>query len=278
LQRKNIHKRHLLWVKLFGICLFFHIIFLWWIFCIYRDNSYVLSLSVHKNFDYSAPIMFVPYFAKASKGKPLDVQTTTKKTTQHNKPKTAHTPSPSKPTEPSLAKATKGTSIDVKKTTTIAAVNTPSPKKVPDIKKVEAAKPVITPIKEPVKEIAKNEIKKECPRENNIAKALDIEQKITPVIPENAQVSDNYRHVEALRMQAQLQKEIVQTWKPPIGVSPDCSCDVSFFVTTTGTLNHIKMVQPSGVMMFDISARQALCATKMPHWTYGKTITITFKQ
>ncbi|HLJ31662.1 MAG TPA: TonB C-terminal domain-containing protein [Candidatus Babeliales bacterium] len=262
LQRKNIHKRHLLWVKLFGICLFFHIIFLWWIFCIYRDNSYVLSLSVHKNFDYSAPIMFVPLHSSSAAKTAKDTVIITPKKQIIPIPKAAHTPSKS----------------EVKKPTTVAAVNTPSPKKVPDIKKVEAAKPVIAPIKEPVKEIAKNEIKKECPTENNIAKALDIEQKITPVIPENAQVSDNYRHVEALRMQAQLQKEIVQTWKPPIGVSPDCSCDVSFFVTTTGTLNHIKMVQPSGVMMFDISARQALCATKMPHWTYGKTITITFKQ
>lgn len=255
LQRKNIHKRHLLWVKLFGICLFFHIIFLWWIFCIYRDNSYVLSLSVHKNFDYSAPVVFVPFGTQ-----------------------TKATVAPKKPIIPAQKISITPSKTEVKKPTTVATVNTSSPKKVPDLKTVEPAKPVIAPIKEPVKEIAKNEIKKESATENNVAKALDIEQKITPVIPENAQVSDNYRQVEALRMQAQLQKEIVQTWKPPIGVSPDCSCDVSFFVTTTGTLNHIKMVKPSGVMMFDISARQALCATKMPHWTYGKTLTITFKQ
>jgi outer membrane biosynthesis protein TonB len=207
---------------------------------------------------------------------PFGTQTTTmvapKKqiTLQNNKPKTAHTPSPSKP--------------EVTRNTTVAAVNTPSPKNT-DLKKVEAVAKI-----EPVKEIAKNEIKKENTpaksvdniqqkkTQDNLAKALDIEQKIMSVIPENAQISHNYREVEALRMQAQLQKEIVQTWKPPIGVSPDCSCDVSFFVTATGTLNHIKMVKPSGVMMFDISARQALCATKMPHWTYGKTLTITFKQ
>lgn len=271
LQRKNIHKRHLLWVKLFGICLFFHILFLWWIFCIYRDNSYVLSLSVHKKLDYSAPVVFVPLgtqttssFAKATKDK-ATVAPKKQITSQNNKSKVTPTPSLSKP--------------EVKKTTTVAAA---------PVKKIDNPKPTlntslaVADVKkiEPLQETVKQEKKPETTEQKKIEQSQDIKtnEHTAPVIPENAQVSHNYREVEALRMQAQLQKEIVQTWKPPIGVSPDCSCDVSFFVTTTGALNHIKMVKPSGVMMFDISARQALCATKMPHWTYGKTLTITFKQ
>src|SRR5207302_6458741 len=107
---------------------------------------------------------------------------------------------------------------------------------------------------------------------------LDIQQAITPVIPENAHVSHNYREVEALRRGAQLQKELVQKWKPPIGVSPDCMCEVSFFVNTSGTIEDLKMVKSSGVMMYDISARQALFAMKMPQWTYGKPLIISFKQ
>src|SRR5205085_11520818 len=36
-------------------------------------------------------------------------------------------------------------------------------------------------------------------------------------IPENAQISNNYKEVEALRRNALLQKELVNNWKPPVG-------------------------------------------------------------
>lgn len=91
-------------------------------------------------------------------------------------------------------------------------------------------------------------------------------------------MSHNYREVEALRRGAQLQKELVQKWKPPIGVSPECMCEISFFVTTAGKIEDLKMVKSSGVMMYDISARQALFAMAMPQWTYGKPLIISFKQ
>src|SRR4029079_10513796 len=42
-----------------------------------------------------------------------------------------------------------------------------------------------------------------------------------------ALVSNNYREVEALRRGAQLQKELVQKWHPPLGISADCTCDIS---------------------------------------------------
>jgi len=131
----------------------------------------------------------------------------------------------------------------------------------------------------------------------SLAKALNIEAAIIPVqqeaiqtdahaqpetpqaeVPGNAIVSNNYREVEALRRGAQLQKELVHKWHPPIGVSPDCTCEISFFVNNKGIIENLKMVKSSGVMMFDISARQALFAMKMPQWTYGNPLTISFKQ
>lgn len=279
-QRKNIHKRHLLWAKLFGLCLLFHLIFLFWIFCVYRDNSYILSISINKKLDYSAPIYFVPlgtpYSAKGrvypepveGKGKPA-------RTTQ-NKP--TSTQAPVKKTTP-VIQAKPATVATPKKTTE------PIKKELPktEIKKIEEVKKEI-PIKQ----------KDDKPKEKTpsfdklrtsggdivppVAQAVDTQQTITPVIPENAQISHNYREVEALRRSAQLQKELVQKWKPPIGVSPDCMCEISFFVNSTGAIEDLKMVKSSGVVMYDISARQALFAMKMPQWTYGKPFTISFKQ
>lgn len=129
------------------------------------------------------------------------------------------------------------------------------------------------------------------PVEDQLAKALDIQQPVVPMeqvkevqkphIPpmdNNAHISNNFREVEALRRGAQLQKELVQKWLPPIGVSPNCTCEISFFVNNKGAIENLKMVKSSGVMMFDISARQALFTMKMPQWTYGNPLTITFKQ
>lgn len=277
LQLKNIHKRHLLWAKLFGFCLFLHFIFLFWAFCVYRDNSYMLSLSIDKKLDYSTPIFFVPLGiptvqqpvattktiapkktvpATPPIKNPEKKQATTvaaKPNTQNNspkvepqKPQTVATPAPPKKSEPTKPETQKQ-----------------EVKKPEDIKK-EIAQPKPTPAKPVASAPA-------------IKQALDIEQTITPVIPENAQISHNYREVEALRKQAQLQKEIVQKWQPPIGVSPDCMCEVSFFINATGKIENIKMIKSSGVMMFDISVRQALFAMKMPQWTYGKPFTISFK-
>lgn len=283
-QRKNIHKRHLLWAKLFGLCLLFHLIFLFWIFCVYRDNSYILSISVNKKLDYSAPIYFVPLGTPTTRVKPTQPKKSIPKKTVVAVPKPV---------------VQNKTIVPTKKPTTVAAV---IPKKTTEPIKKELPKTEIKKIEEVKKEIPKIEPKKEEPIKQKddkpqektpsfdklrtsggdivspVAQTLDTQQTITAVIPENAQISHNYREVEALRRNAQLQKELVQKWKPPIGVSPDCMCEVSFFVNSTGAIEDLKMVKSSGVVMYDISARQALFAMKMPQWTHGKPFTISFKQ
>lgn len=231
----------------------------------------MLSLSVNKKLDYSAPIFFVPLGVATTPIKSTPTKITPKKVTT-DKPKLV-APAPAK--------------TDVKKPTTIAAAKKAEPAK------LEPPKQEITQKTEPVKpELPKQEAKKAEPKIEEkkeivkpadikptpIAQALDTNQTIVPIVPENAQISHNYREVEALRKQAQLQKEIVQTWKPPIGVSSDCVCEISFFVTQRGKIENIKIIKSSGVMMFDISVRQALFAMEMPQWTYGKPFTIDFKQ
>jgi TonB C terminal len=260
-QHKNIHKKHLLWAKLFGICFIFHLIFLCWIFCIYHDNSYILSMSVHKNIDYSTPIIFVPC--------PIPPSTPTIKKTSP-----AITTQPKPVTKKAAPQTTiiqqkpvveKTTIIEPKKKTTItdAPKTITQPTKIEPIK-IEQIKQDTTPIIPPTKE----------PKED----AQKTEPAIQKLLPSNAHVSHNYREVEALRCGAQLQKELVQKWKPPIGVSPECMCEISFFVNTKGTIENLKMIKNSGVIMYDISARQALYAMKMPQWTHAKSLIISFKQ
>jgi hypothetical protein len=278
------------------------------------------TITVNKNMDYSAPILFLSSYAKATADAAPLGKTEIKQIQKRSAP------------------AALKTSPQQKQSTTIAA----TPKKVatqPLEKKQEIAKPIekiekvvaavpqkpdvkseVKPLAEPVKpkpvekvvaaapqkpeikaEVKKDEPKKiesaakpepPTPTPSPLAKALDIESNVIPAeniqhapqitpaieIPANAQISNNYREVEALRRHAQLQKELVQKWHPPIGVSPDCSCEISFFVNNKGIIEDIKMVKSSNVTMFDISARQALFSMKMPQWTYGNPLVISFKQ
>ncbi|HLC06957.1 MAG TPA: TonB C-terminal domain-containing protein [Candidatus Babeliales bacterium] len=349
LQRKNIHKKHLLWLKIVGFCLALHLIFLLWIFCVHQDNTYMHTLSINKNVDYSAPIMFVPL------GTPTVTKVAIKQppiTQPYSAPlsyKASSSAKASADKSEDSRKATKGTpavKADVKKT--VITTTTPIPKAIPavkqpttttvatNVKKIEE-KITVVPKTSPVIEkknlaIAKPEPKqpekiaiaqadkkdisfdiplrgtqderkeKESEKKTEakpLAKALDIQQSVVPTqptkeisfdklrmngrghavhVPENARISNNFREVEALRRGAQLQKELVHKWQPPIGVSPECTCEISFFVNKKGIVENLKMVKSSGVIMFDISARQALFSMKMPQWTHGKPLIISFKQ
>ena len=231
------------------------------------------AFSVHKKMDYSIPILFSPAYApsaaksfgghgKATAGAALKEQSKT----------TATIASKVIPSKIAIPKAIeKPIKNESEKATTIAA-----PPKKDMAKKKDIAEPVkkVVPV-----ETIKPVIEKKEPAPA-IAKPTPAGVPIRNVMEDgikNAHISNNYREVEALRRGAQLQKELVQKWQPPVGVSPDCSCDISFFVSKEGTIQNLKMVKSSGIIMFDISARQALCAMKMPQWTYGKPLTINFK-
>ena len=168
-QHKNIHKRHLLWAKLFGICLFFHSLFLFWVFCIYRDNSYMLSISVNKKLDYSAPILFIPLGTPTNnKAKNIALKNPTPQ-------KTAATPTKqaAQKTAPLAAQ---------KKPVTIAA---PTPKKPEEKKPIEKQnKTLEEPPKTQKDAPAPAEIKRTvppCPKTEEIKKEVPkVEQKIEP--------------------------------------------------------------------------------------------------
>lgn len=279
-QHKNIHKRHLLWAKLFGICLFFHLLFLLWIFCGYRDNSYTIAISLNKKLDYSAPILFMPRGIPATHTSPTAIKTTTTKSVPIK-----ITP---KPVQSSFAPLSHKASADLRK----APEKAPTVMAIPSFAKASADKPKKPelPKPAPIPVVKKDESKIESPKQTTqselpkkvpptLATKVDspnILQKAAVVLPENALISNNYREVEALRRHAQLQKEIIQCWKPPIGVSPTCACDISFSVSTTGAVQFVTMTKSSGALMYDISARQALYAMTMPKWTYGKQLIINF--
>jgi len=91
-------------------------------------------------------------------------------------------------------------------------------------------------------------------------------------------VQANYREVEDRRRQVLLQKELAKCWKVPIGVSHDCVCQIRAVVSWDGVVKELDVTKSSGVLMYDVAARSALYTMKMPAWSKGKSLTITFKQ
>lgn len=257
LQHKNIHKRHLLWLKLFSICLFFHSLFLVWLFLLYKDTAYTYLLSVDKKTDYSIAIIFKPV-----------IEHDNKKNTPIRESKKIEDASQKIKNSLSVAKIKQETLVKEEP-------------KLPAKKAIEVV-PKIDEIKETEHPAQRIEEKK--PKLNlNATKEIINQEPVKKEMGnkpnlENAFVHNNYKEVEILRCGAQLQKEIVKQWHPPIGVSSDCLCKVSFVVSNKGNIEEMKIIKPSGTMMFDISVKQAIHTMKMPHWTYGKSLVITFKQ
>jgi TonB family protein len=97
-------------------------------------------------------------------------------------------------------------------------------------------------------------------------------------LPENAQISHDYREVEALRRSAQLQQEVTKRWNPPFGASSECTCQIEVRINAQGKVAELKIIKSSGMLLYDISAKQAVYSLAMPKWTYNKSITLNFKQ
>ena len=76
----------------------------------------------------------------------------------------------------------------------------------------------------------------------------------------------------------QLQRSLSDVWKPPHGVDQECACEIMVQIDWNGTIQDVKIHKSSGVLIYDIAARTALQDAKLPLWTRGRTITVTFKQ
>ena len=284
-QHKNIHKRHLLWAKLFCACLFFHMLFLFWIFCVYHDRSTV-TVSLNTKIDYSAPILYVPLGAAKNPTANPSIHFLKQKTLRTSGKENPSNAQPKNSSPLTLTQSTLRSDrvpVSARPECPVRGVSKGNPK--PEIKptpkpaiktEIKKTEPKPEPIKEipPVAQIT--EPVKPTPPPIQ-AQPLPTAQ-AQPAIPNNATISHDYREVEALRRAAQLQKELIKNWKAPIGVPKDCACEISITVTPNGTIKDLKMVKNSGVLMYDISARQALFSMTMPQWTHGKTITVNFKQ
>jgi hypothetical protein len=147
----------------------------------------------------------------------------------------------------------------------------PEPKKIETSKEVKSeppAQPVQKIVQsEPVPLVEKKEVAELLPEPTILAPCILGEQ-----YAKSATVQDPF-----LIQYALLQEEVSRHWKPPVGMQPSGMCHITAIITNEGTIQTLTIAQSSGILVFDIAARNALFASTWPAWVKGKIVTIVFK-
>ena len=75
---------------------------------------------------------------------------------------------------------------------------------------------------------------------------------------------------DALQLQEEIQREIEQHWKPPVGLGDDVVCQIQAIIGWDGTVHSLHIQQKSGVLAYDMHARSAVLAMKFPEAAWVK--------
>jgi hypothetical protein len=83
---------------------------------------------------------------------------------------------------------------------------------------------------------------------------------------------------EVLAVYRQIQHDVQQLWKPPVGINPDCFCTLLIDIGKEGKVLNAAVQESSGIVPYDIAARLAVSEVEFPQHLQGKQVLITFKQ
>ena len=96
--------------------------------------------------------------------------------------------------------------------------------------------------------------------------------------PDKSVVYIGRHDAQLLKVHEQIVEEIHKHWCPPVGIARDCVCELKVLVNGVGTVTKVNIEKPSGVLVYDISARSAVLAMTIPRWGWGKELMIAFNQ
>lgn len=87
-----------------------------------------------------------------------------------------------------------------------------------------------------------------------------------------------YEQLDSLAVQNKIQQVIQQNFKSPIGIKKDVSCELTVLVGDSGKSKKVTIIRPSGILVYDTSARAMLYKIEFPKEVWNKTITIILGQ
>jgi len=181
----------------------------------------------------------------------------------------------------------------IKPTTTIKKQET---KKVPPKKVAQSQKPVSKPTppkpqlpKPEVKkkpELVKKEVvneppaKKVAPTEKPTSKIAQTEKSIqkevsAPLIPDQIDIPSI--DTNTLLIMEYVINEVQKWWSPIPGLPEDIEVELDFCVGESGIISDVNIIKSSGVLVFDIQARNLFSQAdhQWPRWAWGKTFELS---
>jgi len=106
----------------------------------------------------------------------------------------------------------------------------------------------------------------------------DVVGKTTPSASEETIVYVGRVELHEMHMQEQIAQEIAQRWKPPRGLSKDLVCQIKATIDWDGKVKKAVIEKPSGVLVYDATARASVMAMSFPKGVWGKELVLHFKQ
>jgi len=197
----------------------------------------------------------------------------------------------------SLSKPLQTNKSTIKPTTTIKKQEI---KKVPPKKSVQPQKPVSkpTPPKPPAPkpvpkkddtkkpELVKKEVvnkppaKKVASTEKPMSKIMQqsnkpMEKEVAPLIPD--QIDIPFIDTNTLLIMEYVINEVQKWWSPIPGLPEDIEVELDFCVGDGGIISDVNIIKSSGVLVFDIQARNLFSQAdhQWPRWAWGKTFELS---
>ena len=153
-----------------------------------------------------------------------------------------------------------------------------TPKKVEPVKKASSPKVLSNTTKSTRTVVEHTQQKKVIPSQQQLA---PINIPCSGATEGNQPLLDNQLAIEDGAMYRQyesLYAAIAQSWKPPLGVAQQCVCQITVYVARDGSIHKSVVDKSSGVLIYDVAARNALYHMKMPEWARGKSLTVSLRQ
>lgn len=268
LQNNNKSNLKTFFKKIFIVSLLVHLIFL--IICFFGFKGKVLNLDIFLNKDLlnnpPVPVIFLP-FAKNIPGSVEQLKKLSKKSRMSKKSKKTFVkksivlkknkitkkpiliskPKNNKKIEPKKTEIIKNNLKEMEK---IIPQNEEPKLSEQEIKKVE-------PLKPDIKKIEPNEIVNE----------LNLDEPVTIYL--------GAKDMQGYQLVFNIQREILKYWKPPMGLPKGIECKVNIKVDKEGKVENLKIEKSSKVLAYDISLRNAILKSVMPHEVKGREFTLT---
>lgn len=249
-QQLNLHKNSSFFISLLCTSIFFHSVILLLLFFVYREPRSFITLIIdgallHQH----EPVIFISPQLKSQ-------QTSLRASSQ--KTSTANLPMQKKPPMQKKHSPQNKASTSTTHKTVIQKGHDKQKKSEQSIQKT---------------------VTQEKSKLHSQKKKKDLSQaKKTNINDDSAVQNDTIKTVEEYRQYESFYASIAHSWKPPIGSALDCTCQITMHIAWDGSVQKLVIDKSSGILMYDVAARNALYNMFIPSWAYGKSLTVLLRQ